>query len=192
VPLASKSWDGNAADTQIFHDRAAALLATFQGSASQPRYLIADSKLKQDMRQSSTRFYHADSGYLKLVSQVSASAEVGHWQPIDDATRYHRLVFVIWHGPALVDRFALRPPCNGRRKLRLDRGKSGYQRIAVPTLARQWHPAVLGDHELQHRLFQVRPMIFGVAMGDRMACSSLSGIYAPLSEKLVVSRWLKR
>jgi len=44
VPLVSKSWDGNASDTQIFHDRAEALLATFQDSPT-PRYLIADSKL---------------------------------------------------------------------------------------------------------------------------------------------------
>src|SRR6266581_8646743 len=44
VPLASKSWDGNAADTQIFQARAEALLLTFQGSPT-PRYLIADSKL---------------------------------------------------------------------------------------------------------------------------------------------------
>src|SRR5882672_8190151 len=43
----------------------------------------------------------------------------------------------------------------------------GIGGIAVPTFARQWHPAVLGDHEFQHRLFQVRPMVFGVAMGDR-------------------------
>src|SRR6266850_4740709 len=44
VPWASKSWDGNAADTQIFQDRADALLATFQGSPT-PRSLIAESKL---------------------------------------------------------------------------------------------------------------------------------------------------
>ena len=39
--------------------------------------------------------------------------------------------------------------------------------IAVPTFARQWHPAVLGDHECQHRLLQVRPVVFRVAMGER-------------------------
>lgn len=45
VPLASKSWEGKASDTQIFHDhdRAEALLSTFKGSPT-PRYLLADSK----------------------------------------------------------------------------------------------------------------------------------------------------
>ena len=44
VPLVSKSWDGNAADSQIFQDRAQALLASFKRSPT-PRYLVADSKL---------------------------------------------------------------------------------------------------------------------------------------------------
>jgi transposase len=44
VPLASKNWDGNASDNQIFQDRAKALLSTFEPSPT-PRYLIADSKL---------------------------------------------------------------------------------------------------------------------------------------------------
>src|SRR5437870_9324925 len=44
VPLMSKSWDGNASDTQIFQERAQALLATFRESPN-PRYLVADAKL---------------------------------------------------------------------------------------------------------------------------------------------------
>jgi len=44
VPFVSKSWDGNTSDTQIFQERAEALLATFQRSPT-PRYLVADSKL---------------------------------------------------------------------------------------------------------------------------------------------------
>ena len=43
VPLVSKTWDGNASDSQIFQDRAKALLSTFAQSPT-PRYLIADSK----------------------------------------------------------------------------------------------------------------------------------------------------
>jgi transposase len=43
VPLVSKTWDGNASDSQIFQDRAQALLSTFEPSPT-PRYLIADSK----------------------------------------------------------------------------------------------------------------------------------------------------
>ena len=44
VPFVSKSWDGNTSDTQIFQERAKALMATFQHSPT-PRYLVADSKL---------------------------------------------------------------------------------------------------------------------------------------------------
>ena len=39
--------------------------------------------------------------------------------------------------------------------------------IAVPIFAHQRHPAVLRHHELSHRLFQVRSVVFRVAMGDR-------------------------
>lgn len=38
--------------------------------------------------------------------------------------------------------------------------------ITIPILAHQWHAAVLRHHEFQHCLFQVWPMVFGVAMGD--------------------------
>lgn len=44
VPLFSKAWDGNTADTVIFKERAEALIAEFQKTEA-PRYLIADSKL---------------------------------------------------------------------------------------------------------------------------------------------------
>jgi len=44
VPLVSKSWDGNASDTQIFQERAEALMKTFKRSPT-PCYLVADSKL---------------------------------------------------------------------------------------------------------------------------------------------------
>jgi transposase len=44
VPLMSKSWDGNASDTQIFQERAQALMATFRESPN-PRYLVADAQL---------------------------------------------------------------------------------------------------------------------------------------------------
>ena len=46
VPLLSKSWDGNASDTEIFQERAHALMATLRGAPS-PRYLVADAKLYQ-------------------------------------------------------------------------------------------------------------------------------------------------
>src|SRR5437762_2936894 len=94
VPLASKSWDGNAADTQIFQARAEALLLTFQGSPT-PRYLIADSKLYSEDNAAKLKqlgFITRIPGTLKLVSQVISQALRGAtWQPIDDATRYQRL-----------------------------------------------------------------------------------------------------
>ena len=94
VPLASKSWDGNASDTQIFHDRAAALLSTFQGSPT-PRYLIADSKLYSEDNAAQFKqlgFITRIPGTLKLVSQVISQALRGAtWQPVDATTRYQRL-----------------------------------------------------------------------------------------------------
>src|SRR5882724_2004270 len=44
VPLVSKSWEGNASDTQMFQARAQALLTAFAHSPT-PRYLVADAKL---------------------------------------------------------------------------------------------------------------------------------------------------
>ena len=94
VPLASKSWDGNASDTQIFHDRAAALLSTFQGSPT-PRYLIADSKLYSEDNAAQFKqlgFITRIPGTLKLVPQVISQAlRWATWQPVDATTRYQRL-----------------------------------------------------------------------------------------------------
>lgn len=94
VPLASKSWDGNASDTQIFHDRAAALLSTLQGSPT-PRYLIADSKLYSEDNAAQFKqlgFITRIPGTLKLVSQVISQAlRWATWQPVDATTRYQRL-----------------------------------------------------------------------------------------------------
>jgi len=94
VPLASKSWDGNASDTQIFHDRAAALLSTFQGSPT-PRYLIADSKLYSEDHAAQFKqlgFITRIPGTLKLVPQVISQAlRWATWQPVDATTRYQRL-----------------------------------------------------------------------------------------------------
>src|SRR5438477_769871 len=94
VPLMSKSWDGNASDTQIFQERAQALLATFRGSPT-PRYLVADAKLYHEENAPNLAklgFITRIPGTLKLVTQVISQALRGAtWQPIDDATRYQRL-----------------------------------------------------------------------------------------------------
>src|SRR5712691_7262272 len=94
VPLASKSWDGNAADTQIFQARAEALLSTFAQSAT-PRYLIADSKLYSKDHAAHLKplgFITRIPDTLKLVSQVISQAlRSASWQALDDTTRSHRL-----------------------------------------------------------------------------------------------------
>jgi transposase len=94
VPLVSQSWDGNASDSQIFQDRAQALLLTFKQSPT-PRYLIADSKLYSQDHATKLKlfgFITRIPATLKLVSQVIRQA-LGQntWQPLDDSTRYHRL-----------------------------------------------------------------------------------------------------
>jgi len=91
VPFVSKSWDGNTADTEIFQERAAALLATFQRSPT-PRYLVADSKLYHEDNAAHLRalgFITRIPNTLKLVSQVITQALRGDtWQRLDDTTRY--------------------------------------------------------------------------------------------------------
>ena len=44
IPCVSKSWDGNTSDTQVFQQRAEALMRAFKDTPS-PRYLVADAKL---------------------------------------------------------------------------------------------------------------------------------------------------
>src|SRR5438128_12276619 len=71
VPFVSKSWDGNTADTQIFQDRAQALIATLKSSPT-PRYLVADSKLYHEDNAGNLQalgFITRIPGTLKLVSQ---------------------------------------------------------------------------------------------------------------------------
>jgi transposase len=94
VPFVSQSWDGNASDTEIFQERAAALIATFKNSPT-PRYLVADSKLYNAANAANlqalgfiTRIPHT----LKLVSQVITQAlRWDTWQRLDDTTRYQRV-----------------------------------------------------------------------------------------------------
>ena len=76
VPLVSKSWDGNASDTQIFQERAQALMTAF-ANAPTPPYLVADAKLYT----AATAATLAKLGFitripatLKLVSQVISHA----------------------------------------------------------------------------------------------------------------------
>jgi transposase len=94
VPLVSKSWDGNASDTQIFQERAQALMKAF-ASAPTPRYLVADAKLyTEDTAATLAKlgFITRIPGTLKLVSQVITQVlKQDLWQRLDETTRYHRL-----------------------------------------------------------------------------------------------------
>jgi len=94
VPLGSQSWDGNASDTQIFRDRAKALLPTLKQSPP-PRSLVAESKLYSEDNAAhlgQLGFITRIPGTLKLVSQVISQAlREDRWQPVDDTSRYQCL-----------------------------------------------------------------------------------------------------
>src|SRR5438094_2621288 len=94
VPFVSKSWDGNTSDTQIFQERAQALLTAVK-HAPGPRYLIADSKLYHEANAANlqklgfiTRIPHT----IGVVSHVITQALTWDtWQRLDDTTRYQRV-----------------------------------------------------------------------------------------------------
>jgi transposase len=92
VPLVSKSWDGNTSDTQIFKERAEALMAAFASSPT-PRYLVADAKLyTEDTAATLAKlgFITRIPGTLKLVSQVITQAlQCDRWDRLDETTRYY-------------------------------------------------------------------------------------------------------
>ncbi len=94
VPLVSKSWDGNASDTQIFQERAQALMQAFAGAPT-PRYLVADAKLYTEETAATLAklgFITRMPGSLKLVSQVITQVlKQELWQRLDETTCYHRL-----------------------------------------------------------------------------------------------------
>jgi transposase len=91
VPLMSKSWDGNASDTQIFQERAPALIATLRGSPT-PRSLVADAKLYNEENAAHLKplgFITRIPGTLKLVTQVITQALTWDtWCFFDETTRY--------------------------------------------------------------------------------------------------------
>src|SRR2546428_2451716 len=94
VPLVSKSWDGNTSDTQIFKERAEALLTALASSPT-PRYLVADAKLyTEDTAPTLAKlgFITRIPGTLKLVSRVITQAlQWDRWHRLDETTRYYGL-----------------------------------------------------------------------------------------------------
>jgi transposase len=91
VPFVSQSWDGNTSDTQIFQERAEALIATFKCSPT-PRYLVADAKLYHEDNAINLKklgFITPMPGTLKLVAPVITQAlRWDTWQCLDATTRY--------------------------------------------------------------------------------------------------------
>jgi transposase len=98
VPMVSKSWEGNTSETQIFQERAAALLTAF-AHAPTPRYLVADANLSNEANAPTLAqlgFITRIPGTLKLVAQVITQALTSDlWQSLDELTRYPCLA--LWH-----------------------------------------------------------------------------------------------
>src|SRR5262252_3498583 len=94
VPFVSKSWDGNTSDTQVFQQRAEALMCAFKDTPT-PRYLVADAKLSCEdnaVHLAKLGFITRIPATIKLVAQVIGQALQGDtWQPFDDHTRYQPL-----------------------------------------------------------------------------------------------------
>ena len=94
VPFVSKSWDGNASDTALFQERAAALLTILPRSPT-PRYLVADSKLYNEANAANLLtlgFITRIPNTLNLVAQVITQAlRWDTWQRLDATTRYQRV-----------------------------------------------------------------------------------------------------
>ena len=94
VPFVSKSWDGNTSDTQVFQQRAEALLSAFKDTPT-ARYLVADAKLYCEdnaVHLAKLGFITRIPATLKVVSKVISQAlQWDTWQPFDDTTRYQPL-----------------------------------------------------------------------------------------------------
>jgi transposase len=94
IPLLSKSWDGNTSDTEVFEDRARALMTTLKNSPV-PRYLVADSKLYHEDNAANLQalqFITRIPNTLKLTGQVIRQAlEMNLWQRLDEQTCYQSL-----------------------------------------------------------------------------------------------------
>jgi transposase len=94
VPFVSQSWDGNASDTEIFQERAAALIATFT-NAPTPRSVVADATLDNAAQATTLQalgFLTRMPTPLQRVSQVITPARSwGTWQRLEDTTRDQRV-----------------------------------------------------------------------------------------------------
>ena len=94
VPFVSKSWDGNTSDTQVFQQRAEALMRAFKDTPT-PRSLVADAKLSCEdnaVHLAKLGFITRIPATIKVVAQVIGQAlPWDTWQTFDDHTRYQPL-----------------------------------------------------------------------------------------------------
>jgi transposase len=94
VPWVSKSGEGNASETPMFQERAAARMATLQ-RAPTPRYLVADAKLSHADQAAHLRHLGCITrmpNTLKRVGQVLGHALRGDtWHRLDETTRSQRI-----------------------------------------------------------------------------------------------------
>lgn len=94
IPLISHSWDGNASDTTIFHQRSAAMIKAFSKTKS-PRYLIADSKLYTEANAANLAklpFITRVPGTIKEEPLIITQAwQADAWQPLAEGYRYQRV-----------------------------------------------------------------------------------------------------
>ena len=94
VPFLRKRWDGNTADSEVFQERAQALIAAFT-NAPNPRYLIAASQLYHEENAPHLQklgFLTRSPNTIGALSQVIAPALTWDpWHRLDAQTRYQSL-----------------------------------------------------------------------------------------------------
>jgi len=96
VPCVSQSWDGHAADTPMFQERAEALITTLQRSST-PRSLVADAKRYHAANAASlsqlsciTRMPHT---LTRVAQAITQALTWDRWPSLDATTHSHRLEF---------------------------------------------------------------------------------------------------
>ena len=162
-----KSWAGHASDTQIFQERAQALMATWRESPNR-RYLVADAK-----RSTAEKAPHLAKlgcitrmpGPLKLGTQVSTQAlPWDTWQSLQARTRDQRLAlchdsmaqrWLVVCSQAALERAAASVNNAGQRAaeaITQHRVHLHAQRVETPTQAQEaWRdgPAPWRDHQVE-------------------------------------------
>jgi transposase len=158
VPFVSKSWNGNTSDTQVFQQRAEALMRAFKDTPT-PRYLVADAKLyceDNTIHLAKLGFITRIPATLKLVSQVIGQALQGDtWQPFDDNTRYQPLA-LCHYGMA-------------------QRWLVVYSRAALERAEATLNTAKQREHEaLTKQLFHLQAQRFGAPQAAQEALAALA------------------